>query len=81
MPNRIKLHYRKTKFRTSTGLPLRYLPLKPVFQFFDILISQLLRFCSRAANAGGTHGLVVGQEVVGARCFAPRGLGFKSRWL
>ena len=50
-----------------------------VFPFSDFLISQILRFCARAANAGGTHGLVVGREVWGARFFDPRGLGFKSR--
>ena len=43
------------------------------------MISQVLKFCARAANAGGTHGLVVGREVWGTRFFDPRGLGFKSR--
>ena len=52
---------------------------KLVFQFSDFLIIQVLRFCARAANAGGTHGLVVGREVWGARFFDPRGLGFESR--
>ena len=50
-----------------------------MFQFSDFLIIQVLRFCARAANAGGTHGLVVGREVWGARFFDPRGLGFESR--
>ena len=51
---------------------------KLVFQFSDFLIIQVLRFCARAANVGGTHGLVVGREVWGARFFDPRGLGLKS---
>ena len=40
---------------------------------------HVLVFCARAANAGGTHGLVAGREVWGARFFDLRGLGFKSR--